>query len=146
MSYIYHFYSLLCIYSFYIQFSYNKTGVPIYIQMKKWQPTPVFLPGKFHGQRSLAGYSPWGRKESYMTDQLSTHTCTRLQSRKSANCTLRRRWKNVTPHKWDFFLSTHYNVRPIQSSDQAMLFFSAPVIRVPTSTFLASGRILLSYN
>ena len=28
------------------------------------QPTPVFLPGEFHGQRSLAGYSPWGRKES----------------------------------------------------------------------------------
>ena len=27
---------------------------------KKWQPTPVFLPGKPHGQRSLAGYSPWG--------------------------------------------------------------------------------------
>ena len=27
-----------------------------------WQPTPVFLPGKSHGQRSLAGYSPWGRR------------------------------------------------------------------------------------
>ena len=27
---------------------------------KAWQPTPVFLPGEFHGQRSLAGYSPWG--------------------------------------------------------------------------------------
>ena len=30
---------------------------------RKWQPTPVFLPGEFHGQRSLAGYSPWGCKE-----------------------------------------------------------------------------------
>ena len=29
----------------------------------EWQPTPVFLPGEFHGQRSLAGYSPWGHKE-----------------------------------------------------------------------------------
>ena len=29
---------------------------------KKWQPTPIFLPGKSHGQRSLAGCSPWGRK------------------------------------------------------------------------------------
>ena len=27
---------------------------------RKWQPTPVFLPEKSHGQRSLAGYSPWG--------------------------------------------------------------------------------------
>ena len=29
---------------------------------RKWQPTPVFLPGESHGQRSLAGYSPWGCK------------------------------------------------------------------------------------
>ena len=32
----------------------------------------LFLPGEFHGQRSLAGYSLWGRKESYMNEQLST--------------------------------------------------------------------------
>ena len=30
---------------------------------RKWQPTPVFLPGEFHGQRSLVGYSPWGPEE-----------------------------------------------------------------------------------
>ena len=35
---------------------------------KKWQPIPVFLPGKFHGQEHLVDYSPWGRKESDMTD------------------------------------------------------------------------------
>ena len=35
-----------------------------------WQPTPVFLPGKFHGLRSLVGYSPWGCKESDTTEQL----------------------------------------------------------------------------
>ena len=35
---------------------------------RKWQSTPVFLPGKFHGQRSLAGYSPWGHKESDTTE------------------------------------------------------------------------------
>ena len=38
---------------------------------RKWQPTPVFLPGKPHGQRNLAGYSPWGRKESDMTYRLN---------------------------------------------------------------------------
>ena len=38
---------------------------------RKWQPTPVFLPGKSQGQKSLAGYSPWGRKESDTTEQLS---------------------------------------------------------------------------
>ena len=35
----------------------------------EWQPTPVFLPGKFHGQRSLEGYSPRGRTESDTTEQ-----------------------------------------------------------------------------
>ena len=35
-----------------------------------WHPTPVLLPGKSHGQRSLVGYSPWGRKESDTTEQL----------------------------------------------------------------------------
>ena len=39
---------------------------------RKWQPTPVFLLGKSHGQRSLAGYSPWGHKESDKTER--THT------------------------------------------------------------------------
>ena len=38
---------------------------------RKWQPTPVFLPGKSHGQRNLAGYSPWGRKELDTTYQLT---------------------------------------------------------------------------
>ena len=35
---------------------------------RKWQPTPEFLPGEFHGQRSLAGYSPWSHTESDMTE------------------------------------------------------------------------------
>ena len=34
---------------------------------REWLPTPVFWPGEFYGQRSLAGYSPWGHKESDMT-------------------------------------------------------------------------------
>ena len=40
---------------------------------RKWQPTPVFLPGEFHGKRSLLGYSPWGHKQSDMAEQLK-HT------------------------------------------------------------------------
>ena len=35
---------------------------------RKWQPIPVFLPGKSHGQKSQVGYSPWGHKESDMTE------------------------------------------------------------------------------
>ena len=37
---------------------------------RKWQPIPVFLPGKSHGQRSLVGYSPWGQKESDTTKHI----------------------------------------------------------------------------
>ena len=37
---------------------------------RKWQPTPVLLPGESHGGRSLVGYSSWGRKESDTTEQL----------------------------------------------------------------------------
>ena len=39
------------------------------------QPTPVFLPGESHGQRSLMGYIPWGYRESDMTKVASTHAC-----------------------------------------------------------------------
>ena len=43
------------------------------LMSRKWQPTPIFLPGESHGQRSLAGYSPWGHNESDTTEQtLST--------------------------------------------------------------------------
>ena len=40
---------------------------------REWQPTPVFLPGEFYGQRSLAGYSPQARKESDTTEWLTQH-------------------------------------------------------------------------
>ena len=39
----------------------------------QWQPTPVLLPGKSHGRRSLVGCSPWGREELDMTEQLHFH-------------------------------------------------------------------------
>ena len=54
----------------------------------KWQPTPVFLPGKSHGQRSLVGYSSWDHKESDTAEQLSmymharTHTHTHTHTDK----------------------------------------------------------------
>ena len=49
---------------------------------RKWQPTPGFLPGESHGQRSLAGHSPWGHKEWDTTEharvraRVHTHTHT----------------------------------------------------------------------
>ena len=42
---------------------------------RKWQPTPVFLPGESHGRRSLVGYSPWGCKELDTTERLHFTSC-----------------------------------------------------------------------
>ena len=46
---------------------------------RAWQPTPVFLPGESHGQRSLVGYSAWGHKELDVTEHSHTHTHTHTQ-------------------------------------------------------------------
>ena len=40
------------------------------VRRRQWQPTPVLLPGKSHGERSLVDYSPWDRKELDMTERL----------------------------------------------------------------------------
>ena len=50
-----------------LHFSNNEWG------RRQWHPTPVLLPGKSHGQRSLVGCSPWGRWESNMTERLHFH-------------------------------------------------------------------------
>ena len=53
------------------------TKVTLVITLKwrrrQWHPTPVLLPGKLHGRRSLVGCSPWGREESDMTERLPFH-------------------------------------------------------------------------
>ena len=53
---------------------------------RKWHPTPVFLPEKFHGQRRLAGYSPWGRKESDTTEHAAHYTHSDKNSVSSEIC------------------------------------------------------------
>ena len=47
---------------------------------RQWQPTPVLLPGKSHGRRSLVGYSPWGCKESDTTERLHFHFSLSLEN------------------------------------------------------------------
>ena len=53
---------------------------------RKWQLTPVFFPGKFQGQRSLAGYSPCGRKESDRTRRHSLTANTQVKTQSLAQC------------------------------------------------------------
>ena len=45
----------------------------LFIVSGQWHPIPVLLPGKSHGPRSLVGFSPWGRRESDMTERLHFH-------------------------------------------------------------------------
>ena len=49
----------------------KRRGFDLWVRRRKWHPTPVFLPEESHGQRSLVGCSPWGRKESDTTERLS---------------------------------------------------------------------------
>ena len=58
---------------------------------RKWQPTPVFLPEKSHGQRNLVGYSPKGHKELDMTKPLNVCTCTHTHTQ--LHHTLDYQWK-----------------------------------------------------
>ena len=51
----------------------NYKHLELYLQRRWWHPTPVLLPGKSHGWRSLVGCSPWGRKESDTTERLHFH-------------------------------------------------------------------------
>ena len=63
---------------------------------RKWQSTPVLLPGKSHGQRRLVGYSPWGCKESDMTERLYLYH--RPVSNNNKNNTFKYHWFNTTKY------------------------------------------------
>ena len=72
-----HTYMCICTYAYICVCVY----ISIYIEryactswMRKSQPTPIFLPGEFREQRSLADYSPWGRRESEMTKRPTSST------------------------------------------------------------------------
>ena len=52
----------------------SDSGLGRFPWRKKWQLIPVFLPGKSPGQMNLVGYSPWGLKESDMTERLHSNT------------------------------------------------------------------------
>ena len=51
-----------------VQETWFRSRVGKILWRRAWQPTPVFLPGESHGQRSLAGYAPWDHKELDMTE------------------------------------------------------------------------------
>ena len=70
-----HFPCQTCVWKSWVHYSLltEFTGFYRIDQRRQWQPTPVLLPGKSHGWRSLVGYSPWHREESDTTEQPHFH-------------------------------------------------------------------------
>ena len=74
------------------RYKYFYTCVHAHMWTRKWQPTPIFLPGESRGQRSLGGYSPWGRKESDMTERLHSLTCTYVWTQSQVLYIINKKW------------------------------------------------------
>ena len=79
------------------------------------QPTPVFLPGESHGQRSLVGYSPWGCKQSDTTQWLNKYKTVAKNFPKTSSVDVFTRWKSKPLWPVLFF--------PMDRSDQIMTLF-----------------------
>ena len=113
---------------------------------REWLPTPVLLPGEFHGQRSLKGYSPQGCKELYMTERLtllhwtinleifSTHLAlhkllwitARDSTEESLSPDWRTRAQNPIPNFQDFCqteMMPHICISVVSNIDQEMTVF-----------------------
>ena len=93
---------------------------------RKWQPTPVFLLGISQGRRSLAGYSPWDRKESGMTE----HACMHISI--NINIALDRLWSEC--------LSEYNLIFPL-----SLPFFFLPILFTPyhmPDTVMSSGDMI----
>ena len=90
---------------------------------KKWQHAPISLPGKFYGQRSLVGYSLWGRKESDMTVYPHTHTHNQIclvsmQEKKQETHRENARWRDRHIYREDSHLTeTETGVRQLQAKE-----------------------------
>ena len=86
----------------------------VYVRRKAWQPIPVFFPGKSHEQKSLAGYSPYGHKESDMTEvtwQVSKYILNHLVNWKAFN----------KIRRYDFYL--YSSLLPMPNSYLPDIFF-----------------------
>ena len=82
---------------------------------RAWQPTPVFLPGESLGQRSLAGCSPWARKESDMMERLTLHFLPHLTRVRILACFCKDASPIAQPHLRTSFCPASVCVRLLQS-------------------------------
>ena len=103
---------------------------------RKWQPTTVFLPGKSHGQRSLVGYSPWGRRVRHNLASKQQQYCKRYQPEMS-----QRKW---IIYFWLFWFSLQmFSVSVYTNSgiQGKVMTFLAHVLKCVHSTWLNKVNI-----
>ena len=105
---------------------------------RKWQPTPVLLPRKFHGWRILVGYSPWGHKESDTTERIHDFT---IYNRKSFVPLFSLKQESVAKYKWESrvegpFQRGNYTVCYIAQSGLG-IFSQVPLVWMNFSRYAA---------
>ena len=107
---------------------------------RKWQTTPVFFPGEFHGQRSQAGYSPWGHKESDMIEWL-TYTvwhqiinCSEPRGKGNIGC------KYTYDNKISMWFLFKCNIFPNLVISLSSIFRLKYVFESKTVSFLEKGK------
>ena len=106
---------------------------------REWLPTPVFLPGKSQGQRSLLGYSPWGHKESDMTERLTLsffiHTIhTGLQVLCTVPCT------DTIPIPFFFFKEGQHTHQSILSTPSKFCFADVKFSFIISNIYMGSSE------
>ena len=101
---------------------------------RKWQPTPVFLPGEFYGQRNLAGYSPWSCKESDTTQWL-THYQEKM-----------RRWIPTLVFMWESQMPNPINVTLFVPNSLQCLLSQVPSSQMDRALVLAKNHLSDAWN
>ena len=119
---------------------------------RKWQPTPVFLPGKPHGQKSLVGYNPWSGKVRYdwVTNRAYTHTPTHTHTYKKTQtkpetCFLATGSPLQTSQHTHTHTHTHTTRKPKPNQKHASLTHTHTLQKNPNQTrnmLLATGSPL----
>ena len=100
---------------------------------REWLPTPVFLPGEFHGQRSLAGYSPWGHKELDTAEWLTLSFL--LGQGSSLLCLL----------CWNLTMDGQWTLSNAFMHPQTLIFFSLLIILWVTLITFCNVKPILSF-
>ena len=109
---------------------------------RQWQPTPVLLPGKSHGRRSLVGCSPWSREESDTTERLPFHFLLSWIGEGNGNPLQCSCLEN--PREGGAWWAAVYGVAQSRAQLKWLSSSSPEIHTLPCIKYIASGKLL--YN